>query len=117
MDTRLNRITDRARWLEAHVLGNPHSVENAVEELTFYLKRARQIGRSVALCIMTALLVASVVDILFISAQTGFDLSILIEGIFTVAVLLYGAALVIYLRDIFRVTFTLFPPMPESRPS
>jgi hypothetical protein len=107
IDTRQNRIVDRARALEQQIIAQSASTESLEAEIEFYLKRARQIGRAAAACILSALSVALAVVALFIDAQIATALTPLVEGTFTLAVLFYVVALMIYLRDIFRVTHGL----------
>jgi hypothetical protein len=103
VDTRQNRIVDRIRLLEAHVLAQAGSDDFAMEELDFYLARTRRIGHAAMSCALAALCVAASVVSLFIDAQTEVQLAPLIEAIFSAAVILYAIALMIYLRDVFAV--------------
>lgn len=103
IDTRQNRIVDRARLLEAQILARTDQGARTEAELKFYLRRSRHMGWAAVMCILSALSVAAAVVTLFIDAQTPFTLAILIEGTFTCAVLFFVLALMIYLRDVFLV--------------
>jgi hypothetical protein len=103
VDTRQNRIVDRIRLLEAHVLAQAGTDDFAMEELEFYLTRTRRIGHAAMTCALAALCVAASVVTLFIDAQTDVQLAPLIEVIFSSAIILYAIALLVYLRDVFAV--------------
>ncbi|MCA3449996.1 MAG: DUF2721 domain-containing protein [Rhodobacter sp.] len=104
IDTRQNRIVDRARALEAHLRAKTASLEELEEEIDFYVRRARQIGWAAAACTLSGLGVALAVVMLFVDAQITLPLTPGVEAVFTIAVMLYVVSLVIYLRDVFMVT-------------
>lgn len=104
VDTRQNRIVDRARMLESHLRAGTVDKAEAEAEIAFYVERAREIGWAAACCTMAGMCVALSVVILFIDAQVTVELTPVVEAAFTAAVLLYVASLVFYLRDVFRVT-------------
>ena len=104
IDTRLNRIVDRARALETNLRAGTAGLEEVEDEIDFYVRRARQIGWAAAACTLSGLSVALAVVTLFVDAQITLPLTPAVEAVFTVAVLLYVVALVIYLRDVVRVT-------------
>lgn len=107
IDTRMSRIVDRARFLEQQIIARAAASDSFEAEIEFYLKRARQVGWATVACILSSLFVAISVVVLFVDAQITAVLTPLVEGAFTGAVLLYVVALVIYLRDVFRVTHAL----------
>jgi hypothetical protein len=103
IDNRQNRIVDRLRQMETQILVRPVDSELWEEESAFYLERARRIGWAAALCIISALAVALSVVTLLLDAQTEVRLAILVEVAFTLAVTLYGMALVLFLGDVLQV--------------
>lgn len=107
IDTRQSRIVDRVRAMEALPPAIPSEIELWEEEVAFYLARARRIGWAASLCITSALCVAIVVVTLLVDAQTETRLALVVEVTFTLAVLFYGLALVLFLRDIMQVNHGL----------
>ncbi len=103
IDTRLNRIVDRARALESRLVDHPEHAPEIHAEAEHFVARARLIAFAVALCTLTALSVAAVVVLIFFDLQSEIDLSVLVELVFTIAVVLYVGALALYLRDVFQV--------------
>jgi hypothetical protein len=103
IDTRQNRIVDRVRALEKQVTERPDTTPDWEVEITFYLRRARQIGQAAALGILSAISVAVVVVALLADAQTEVSLSLLVEVAFTAAILFYGLSLLLFLRDVLQV--------------
>jgi Protein of unknown function (DUF2721) len=103
IDTRQNRIVDRLRILEAQVLSQGGTSARIDEEVAFYMTRVRRVGRAAAACTLSGLGVALAVVGLFFDAQVSVSLAILVEAMFTLAVLAYVAALAIYLKDVVAV--------------
>jgi hypothetical protein len=103
IDTRLNRIVDRARDLETRIIEHPEHSAALRTEADYFLARAQQIAWAVALCTTTALAVAAVVILIFVDLQTTAGMALYVEIVFTAAVVLYVGALLIYLRDVFLV--------------
>ncbi|MFO1090760.1 MAG: DUF2721 domain-containing protein [Hyphomicrobiales bacterium] len=103
IDTRLNRIVDRTRQLEARILDRPALALELEEEIRYFERRARGIAVAVALCTLAGLCIAAVVVLIFIDLQIPEDLTMVEELVFTVAVIFYVSSLVMYLRDVLRV--------------
>jgi hypothetical protein len=86
MTNRLGRIIDRARVLEARLEGaSPEVLAVLRADLATLSLRAKLIGRAITLCTTTALLVCTVIAILFLSAFLHFDASIPVALLFVAA--------------------------------
>ena len=107
MTNRLARIIDRAWVIEARLSGEPDGTGPMHAEMLILERRARNISLAIGLCTMTALLVSSVVAVLFLSAFFSFDTSTAIAVMFIAAMLSLIAALILLLREILLATATL----------
>jgi len=105
MTNRLSRIVDRARVLEAvvleHASGDALDRQETHAELVCLSQRARLISVSISLCTLTALLVSSVIAILFLGSFVAFDASMLVALLFVTAMLAFIVALLFFLREVF----------------
>jgi hypothetical protein len=99
MTNRLGRIVDRARYLEGQMATDP-AVAHA-PELETLSRRARLISIAISLCTMTALLVCTVIVILFLGSFVTFDASAAVALLFITAMLTFITALLVLLREIF----------------
>ncbi len=108
MTNRLGRVIDRARFLE-HKLETAAGAENDAirSHLRTLAYRAKLIGRAINLCTTTALLVCSVIALLFIGAFLGLDPSIPVALLFIAAMAALVAGLLWFLREIFVATSSL----------
>ena len=109
MTNRLARIVDRARVIEARLPGEPDSTGTGpihAEMLTLE-RRARNISLAIGLCTTTALLVSSVVAVLFLNAFFSYNTSTAIAIMFIAAMLTMIAALILLLREVLLGTATL----------
>ena len=108
MTNRLGRVIDRARFLE-HKLETAAGAENDAirSHLRTLAYRAKLIGRAINLCTTTALLVCSVIALLFIGAFLGLDPSIPVALLFIAAMGALVAGLLWFLREIFVATSSL----------
>jgi hypothetical protein len=107
MTSRLGRIVDRARALEARLPADPALAAAVHEELGALSRRARHAGTAIALCTVTALLVCGVIASLFLGAFLKFDPTIPAAVLFVTAMLAFMAGLVLYLREVLIATTTL----------
>jgi hypothetical protein len=107
MTNRLARVIDRARTLEAEAEARPSHAGPIHERLDTLSRRARLASRSIALCTITALLVCAVIAVSFVGAFLGFDASVAVALLFTVAMATFFVGLVYFLREIFVATATL----------
>jgi hypothetical protein len=115
MTSRLGRVIDRARVLEDRLDGASPGVQRAINgELASLSRRALLVGRAITLCTMTALLVCTVIAVLFSSAFLHFDASYPVALLFIAAMLAFFLGLLWFLREIFIATATLRigPPQP-----
>jgi hypothetical protein len=108
MTSRLGRVIDRARVLEARLENaSPASHATLRADLATLSKRAKLIGRSITLCTATALLVCTVIAILFLSAFLRFDASIPVALLFVAAMSAFFLGLLWFLREIYVATVSL----------
>lgn len=105
MTHRLSRIVDRARALESGDTGRSAAAVSA--ELELVSRRARTVNRAITLCTTTALMVASVIALLFVAAFLKFDASVAVAMLFIAAMLSFVGALLYFLREVFLSTHTL----------
>ncbi len=106
--SRLARIIDRARAMEQDLASLQGQGAEAIRaRLKTLARRARLINRAMALCVVSALLVALVVVALFVSAMLQIDLGIPIATCFVVALLCLTVALLLFLREVFIATAIL----------
>ena len=124
MTNRLGRIVDRDRVLKERIVQSGHEpFSMVVSELGALSRRARLIGHAITLCTMTALLICTVIGVLFLSAFLKFDTSTAVAILFITAMLAFFLGLLTFLREIFlamatvRVGLEQVPiPPPSSSP-
>lgn len=108
LTTRLARIVDRARLLEARL---PQAGEAEAGEIHNYLaitsRRGRLMNRAITLGTVAALLVASVVVLLFAAAFTTFPFGPSIALVFIVAMIALVGALWCFLIEVRVATASL----------
>ena len=108
MTNRLGRVIDRARVLEERLEGaSPQSLATLRADLAVLSRRAKLNGRAITLCTTTALLVCTVIAVLFLSAFLRFDASIPVALLFILAMSCFFLGLVYFLREIYLATVTL----------
>lgn len=106
--TRLARIVDRARKLEVDHPGAAGEEARLMhEELDALAARARMVNVAISLAVGSAILVCSVIVLLFASSLVTTPLSGLVPVLFIVAMLALISALAIFLREILVATATL----------
>ncbi|TFU01312.1 DUF2721 domain-containing protein [Polymorphobacter arshaanensis] len=101
LTTRLGRVIDRARGIEAHF--PEFGAEDraiAIRELRVLDRRMATVHIAIALCTMSALLVCVLVSILFIGDFVPVPPSTTIAALFVVAMTLLIGGLVMFLREI-----------------
>jgi hypothetical protein len=96
---RFSRIIDRARLLEA-AMASPMANDQMVAELAALTQRAKLINRAISLATTCALLICSVITILFLSAFAGFDASKVVGVVFIGAMLMLIGGLFNFLREV-----------------
>lgn len=108
MTNRLGRIIDRARVLEERLDNASTELHPALRtDLTTLSRRAKLISCAITLCTATALLVCTVIAVLFLSAFLRFDLSIPVALLFIAAMLAFFLGLLWFLREIYVATMNL----------
>ncbi len=109
MTNRLGRIIDRARVLEARFEAancDEHRDQLRID-LGTLARRARLIGRAINLCTTTALLICTVIALLFLGVFFTLDPAIPVALLFIVAMLCMVSGLIMFLREIFIATASL----------
>lgn len=102
MTNRLARIIDRARIHEAKLeTAPPEAVDKLHSALATLRRRADLIGHAIFLCTSTALLVCTVIALLFLGDYLRYDVSLPIAALFILGMLLLVAGLICFLREIF----------------
>ena len=98
MTHRLARIIDRTRVLEEDRPEGVNPFGN--DELTVLKARMHVIGRAIALLTYSALLVASVIGLLFLGALLGYHLAPVVAVAFVIAMLLLIGGLMSFLGEV-----------------
>jgi hypothetical protein len=107
LTNRLARIVDRARALETKLIAHPGSTGQLHADLAVLARRARYINLAMALCAISALLIALVVVTLFANAFLGVNLAAVIALLFVVAMLVLSAAFIAFLMEVRQATAAL----------
>lgn len=108
MTSRLGRIIDRARVLEANLdSASPKLVATFRSDLAILSRRAKLISRAITLCTGTALLICTVIAVLFLSGFFNFDATIPIAVLFIAAMASFFLGLLWFLREIYLATVSL----------
>lgn len=108
MTSRLGRIIDRARALEERLDSASAELQTTLRvDLITLSRRAKLIGFAITLCTTTALLVCTVIAVLFLSAFLRFDASITVALLFIAAMLAFFLGLLWFLREIYLATVNL----------
>ncbi|HKY08549.1 MAG TPA: DUF2721 domain-containing protein [Candidatus Binatia bacterium] len=108
MTNRLGRIIDRARVLEAGLApAAPELIATVRADLSVLSRRARLIYRAITLCTTTALLICTVIALLFLSASLHFNATTPVTILFVAAMATFFLGLVWFLREIYLATVNL----------
>ncbi len=108
MTSRLGRIIDRARVLESRLEHAPADHIPPLEaDLEALIRRARLIGPAITFCTTTALLVCTLIAVLFLGAFLHFDATVIVALLFIAAMLAFFLGLLWFLREIFVATRSL----------
>lgn len=108
MANRLARIIDRARFLEGRFENaRGEERERLNRSLRILARRAKLIGRAIALCTIAALSVATVIIVLFAGSVLPVRVSIPVALLFILAMLSLIWALLSFLREVFLATGSL----------
>jgi len=119
--TRLARIVDRARRVEARLPGEEGAARDAtVRELRMLEARARLIHWALTLGTSAALLVCLLIAVAFVGYLFGARAATVMAVLFVAAMAAYVGALVCFLREIFAaiatMRFALPPEVRDGRP-
>lgn len=99
--TRLGRVVDRARLLEAALTDpDPSTDAAAIAELAALDRRMLLANRAVALSVTSALTVCALITVLFISAVSPLHPDQLVPALFVLALALLMAALLAFALEI-----------------
>jgi len=108
MSSRLARLVDRARVLEAAISAAGEDGQARIrEELHVLSRRSKLIYRAITLGTTCALLICFVIASLFISALGHYPISKVVGGLFIAAMLALILALLFFLREVFLATRAL----------
>ncbi len=108
MTNRLGRIIDRARTLEERLIGAPPETATVCRaDLAILSRRARLIYIAITLCTTTALLICTVIAVLFLSASLHLDVTRPVTILFVAAMATFFLGLVWFLREIYLGTISL----------
>jgi hypothetical protein len=108
MTSRLARVIDRARLLEGKLESAAHGRIHTLHcDLGTLSHRAKLINLAITLCASAAIMVCTVIAILFLGNLFLFNMSLPIALLFILAMLMLMVGLVIFLREIFIATASL----------
>ena len=108
MTSRLGRIIDRARVLEERLdRAAPELLAALRADLAILSRRAKLISAAITLCTTTALLICTVIAVLFLSASLHFNATIPVTILFVAAMAIFFLGLVWFLREIYLATISL----------
>lgn len=108
LTNRLARIVDRARATERELPTVPAERQQRLHgELAVLSRRSRLVNWAIILATVCALLVCTVIVLLFLGALMRFDVASAIAVLFIGAMLAFIGALVTFLREIELATSTL----------
>jgi hypothetical protein len=102
MTNRLARIIDRARHYEAKLeVAHAEAIPSLHQQLATLSKRADLMGHAIFLCTSTAVLVCTVIALLFLGDYLRYDMSLPVALLFIVGMILLVIGLINFLREIF----------------
>ncbi len=107
MTNRLARIIDRSRVLEVQNPIDPGAREVLDAELLALGRRGKYVNRAITLCTLTALLISSVIAVLFLGAFVDFNASIPVAVLFVAGMLSLIIALIFFLKEIMIATSSI----------
>jgi hypothetical protein len=108
LSIRLGRIIDRSRRLD-DLLAKADKPDRAAihREHASLSQRARLVNWAITLCTTCALLICTVIVVMFIGAYLSLNLANLIAWLFIISMALLISALFIFLREIYLATSSL----------
>jgi hypothetical protein len=100
LSTRLGRVVDRARILQAmHVETQGPEHDMVVREIRVVDQRIKIITQAIRLMVLSGLCIGITVVLLFFEGLTEFDLNLIAAITFLISIVLLLAALVLFLRE------------------
>jgi hypothetical protein len=96
LNSRLARVIDRTRMIEAHDALD----DDDVDELRILLRRRKYINRAITMSTACALLVAIVIALMFLGIVVHFGVVKLVVSIFIASMIALIGALLMFLREI-----------------
>jgi len=113
--TRLARIVDRARRVEARLAGaTPASLESTLQELKVLSVRASLINLALTFGTTCAIMVCLVIAVAFVGYLLGAHVGAGLAVLFILALIAYVVALLCFLREIFMAIKTLRFGLPDQ---
>jgi hypothetical protein len=100
LTNRLARVVDRTRKLEVFILEHPERSTQPRNELRTLFRRTVLCNRAIGLCTLTALLICTVIGLLFVSALLGFNATFAVAALFVLSMGSFIFALLSFLREI-----------------
>lgn len=100
LSTRLGRIIDRKRAVDAGLNDEPCEADVLRAETARLRRRVRFVNGSIRLCVGSAVLVCLVVVSLFIGELTALEIGVWVAGLFMAAMLLITGGLICLLLEI-----------------
>lgn len=108
MASRLGRVIDRARVLEARLEASPpETAQGTRDHLKVLSRRARLINIAITACTVTALLICAVIAILFFGSYLDIDTTTTVSLIFILSMLVLMTGLLCFLQEVFLATLSL----------
>ncbi|MBL8957595.1 MAG: DUF2721 domain-containing protein [Myxococcaceae bacterium] len=102
LSTRLGRVIDRARTLEADLASSlPEHRPPKLLELNQLIRRAKLVMYAMTSGVVAALLVCTLIGTAFIAYLFGVNLATTVAVLFVLAVTAFMAALIMLLREVF----------------
>ena len=100
LSTRLGRIVDRARVLQAkHGETDGREHDRLVVEIRAIDRRITIIGNAIALLVLSGLTIGTTVAALFFDEMMNVNISGIVSGLFLLAILLLMCGLLLFLRE------------------
>jgi len=101
LSTRVGRIVDRSRQIEDEYADSVDQPPPVIQcELDILSRRARVANWAISLCTTCALLICTLISVLFVGAFLSFDVSTTIAMLFIVAMIALIVGLLCFLREI-----------------
>jgi hypothetical protein len=108
LTARIGRIVDRARQLESRLEGADEQLQESIHrDLRVLSRRGRWSNWAISLCTTCALLICTVIVVLFVGAFLGLDVSTAIAILFVIAMVALIAGLLCFLHEIYHATASL----------